>query len=65
MRLFPLLLDYNVNMNLEIMFSIICIGWFIYYYLEYVVGSKIIEIKYGIRYIFFILIGIMFQMLEG
>ena len=66
MRLLPLVLGYKMNKYVAIIMHLSCVGWFIYFYLGYLIGNKKIEIKVStVKLSILWAIAIAFQVLEG
>lgn len=47
MRLIPLIMKVNFNYYIEIIMSVSCVGWFIFYYLGYLLGNGLLEIRFS------------------
>ena len=47
MRLIPLIMKVNFNCYIEIIMSVSCVGWFIFYYLGYLLGNGLLEIRFS------------------
>lgn len=66
MRLLPLALGYKLNIYMATIIHISCVGWFIYFYLGYLIGNRRIVIKVPtIKLIILWVIAIVLQVLEG
>ncbi len=66
MRLFPLILGYELNKYVAIILHISCLGWFTYFYLGYLIGNKRIEINAStLKLVVVWGIAIVLQFLEG
>lgn len=66
MRLLPLLLHIEINGYVVLIQGISCLGWFTYYYLGYLLGNSIIELKASTKTLWICWsISIILQMLEG
>jgi len=66
MRLFPLILGYELNKYVAMVLNISCLGWFTYFYLGYLIGNKRIEIKAStLKLVVAWGIAIVLQILEG
>ena len=66
MRLFPLVIGYEMNNYVQILKSISCVGWFIYFYLGYLLGNGHLKIKLPASRIKTLWVfSIALQMLEG
>lgn len=66
MRLIPLIAGYQMNTMIAGIMSISCLGWFTYYYLGYLLGNNIIQIKISTKLLGLLwLCSIVLQMLEG
>ena len=66
LRLVPLVFGMNVNSSFQTILNLSCVGWFMYYYLGYLLGNKLIEIKLSTRTILILLLAsIPIQVLEG
>lgn len=66
MRLLPLILGVELNRYIAVIQNISCLGWFTYYYLGYLIGNSIIEVKSTTRKIFACwVITIILQIFEG
>lgn len=66
MRLLPLILGLGMNKYIAVIQNLSCLGWFTYYYLGYMIGNSIIELKSPVRKLFsWWVIAIILQMLEG
>lgn len=46
MRSFPIFFGYEINKYVSMIMSISCLAWFTYYYIGYLLGNKIIKIKF-------------------
>ena len=49
MRLLPLLMGFEMNRYLTIIIDVSCLGWFTYFYLGYMIGNYIIEVKWSVK----------------
>lgn len=49
MRLIPMITGYQLNKYIDIIMRISCLGWFTYYYLGYLLGNNIVQIKSSMR----------------
>lgn len=66
MRTIPLVTGITVNKYLGILSGISCLGWFTYYYLGYMVGNNLIEVKTSTKkLVIFWAVSIGLQVLEG
>ncbi|WP_143099346.1 hypothetical protein [[Clostridium] aminophilum] len=66
MRLFPLMTGYEVNKYIGLIMHVSCLGWFTYYYLGYMLGNGLLEIKLPTSRILILLVGaIGLQIAEG
>lgn len=66
MRLIPLMMGITINPYISILTSVSCLGWFTYYYLGYMVGNNLIQIKMSTKKILvFWVVSIALQILEG
>lgn len=66
MRTIPLVLDVELNKYIMIVRSLSCLGWFSYFYLGYLIGNNLIEVKLKTKMLsFFLIIAVLLQMLEG
>ena len=66
MRVLPMLLGIEVNKYISTIMSISCLGLFIYYYLGYLVGNKLIVIKkHKKAYSVALVIATILQIIEG
>ncbi len=66
MRLFPLMNGYEINPYISIIIRVSCLSWLIYFYLGYLMGNGMLEIKTSTKKLFVALIvTIVLQMLEG
>lgn len=66
MRSIPLIFGFEVPEIFSTVRSISCLGWFTYFYLGYLLGNNIIEIKMQIsRLIVLWCVGVFLQILEG
>lgn len=66
MRLLPLALGYKINNYVAIIMHISCAGWFIYFYLGYLIGNRKIEIKVStVKLSILWVISIVLQVMEG
>ena len=45
MRLIPMLVGYEIHPYIRIVMVVSCLGWFTYFYLGYLLGNKLIEMK--------------------
>ena len=65
-RLLPLVVGYEVNKYIRIIIQISCIGWFIYYYLGYLLGNRLLNIKLPTSLIIILyIVSIVLQIFEG
>lgn len=65
-RLIPLIVGYEFGEFGEIILDISCFGWFIYYYLGYLLGNNLLNIKIDKFKLLIIYMGTIFlQILEG
>lgn len=65
-RLIPLVMGIELNLYLNVLSSISCLGWFTYYYLGYMVGNNLLQMRMSTKNIFFTwCIAIGLQILEG
>lgn len=66
MRLLPLITGYGLNKYVRAIVHVSCLGWFIYFYLGYLIGNGRMEIKLSSRKLLLMWIGaIILQVLEG
>ena len=66
MRFIPLITGHTINTNISDIMGISCLGWFIYFYLGYLLGNKLISINIVPKKItIFWIISIFFQIAEG
>lgn len=67
MRTIPLITNwYEINVCIEIIKSISCLGWFTYFYLGYLIGNNYIAIKNSVKFWSVLLsVGILLQLAEG
>lgn len=66
MRLLPLVVHVTLNPYVLIIRSISCVGWFIYYYLGYLIGNDLIKIEIHKKVLWaFWSVSIILQILEG
>ncbi len=66
MRSLPLILGYEINIYLEKIIGLSCLGWFTYFYLGYLIGNKKIIVNYRKNVLISLLIiTILAQFLEG
>ena len=45
-RLFPLILGYRINSYISMIVQVSCVGWFVYFYLGYLIGNNYIHIEF-------------------
>jgi surface polysaccharide O-acyltransferase-like enzyme len=57
MRLLPLVCGYELNKYVAIIKGVYCFGWFVYYYLGYMIGNGIIKVKLSMPMLWIILGG--------
>lgn len=66
MKLLPLVMGYEINKYIRIIMDVSCMGWFIYFYLGYLLGNGLLKIKIPIsRIIISWVLSIGLQILEG
>lgn len=66
MRTIPILSGYQFNDFFSTVMSISFLGWFTYYYLDYLLGNNLIGLKFPtIRLVFVYMISIVLQIFEG
>ena len=66
MRLIPMITGAEVNKYISIFMNISCLGWFTYYYLGYVIGNELINIRISKKTVAALwLIGMVLQFAEG
>lgn len=66
MRLIPLIIGYKFNSYINVLMSISCIGWFIYFYLGYLVGNRLVNVDLSkVQSILLLFFSIIFQIFEG
>lgn len=66
MRLIPLITGMEINAYIRLVMGVSCLGWFTYYYLGYMLGNNIIEVKVPNRQLIILLAAsIIIQMIEG
>ena len=66
MRLIPLITGTEINAYIRLVMGVSCLGWFTYYYLGYMLGNNIIEVKVPNRQLIILLAAsIIIQMIEG
>lgn len=66
MRLIPLVSGYEVNKYIRVIMGVSCLGWFIYYYLGYLLGNGLLRIKVPTSKIILMWVGsIVLQIMEG
>ena len=66
MRLLPLIAGYEINIYIEKIMGLSCLGWFTYFYLGYLIGNKRIIINYRKSVLLpLLIVAILLQMLEG
>ena len=63
MRLLPLVFHVTLNPYVWTIRHISCVGWFIYYYLGYLIGNNLLKIKAHKKTLWFV--SIILQILEG
>lgn len=65
-RLFPILLGIDLNENFITIRTLSCLGWFIYFYLGYLIGNNYINSKLTTpKLIFLLCLSCIFQFAEG
>lgn len=65
-RLIPLVCGITINKHLAIISSVSCLGWFTYYYLGYLIGNGLVQIKVQTKNLFILWCGaIALQIAEG
>lgn len=65
-RLIPLIMGWEFSTHINTIIGISCVGWFIYYYIGYILGNNIVQIKIKTSTCFYLLcISIMLQFAEG
>lgn len=66
MRLLPLILNINMNKYIYLLMNISCLGWFIYYYLGYLLGNGILNVKIKTNKLIYIyIVSVVLQVVEG
>ena len=66
MRLIPLITGYELNETVSTIVNVSCLGWFVYFYLGYLIGNGRLEIRLSSRKLVLMWIGaIILQILEG
>ena len=66
MRLIPIVVGYEFSRHVKIVLDISCLGWFTYFYLGYLLGNGLIEIKLSTSRVFLFWVGsIALQIAEG
>ncbi len=66
MRLIPLLIGYEMNKYLRAIIHVSCLGWFIFFYLGYLLGNGLLSVKVSTLRVFLLLIiSLVLQILEG
>ncbi|MCR4688947.1 MAG: acyltransferase [Saccharofermentans sp.] len=66
MRLIPLITGIEVNKYISLLMSISCLGWFTYFYLGYLAGNKLIDVKlFTSKLVIIWALGITWQFAEG
>lgn len=66
MRLLPLVFHVTLNSHVLTIINISCIGWFIYYYLGYLIGNDLLKIKFSQKTLWiFLFVSVILQVLEG
>ena len=66
MRLLPFVTGYEMNKYVKIIMKLSCLGWFIYYYIGYLLGNGLLRIKLPISKIILMwVISIILQIAEG
>lgn len=66
MRLLPLVFNLTINHYLEMIIRLSCLGWFTYFYLGYLLGNKLIQIKASSKQlVFFLIVAVLLQLGEG
>lgn len=66
MRYIPLITGWSVNDSVQTLMLLSCLGWFTYYYLGYVLGNNIIQVKCSFNQLSIIWVfSIVLQMMEG
>ena len=65
-RLFPLMLGIEIHPLIKNVISISCFGWFTYFYLGYLIGNDLIEIKVSrVKLNLLLAISLLLQIIEG